>query len=147
MDIKNQRYHPAVWNFVYWYASAIIYCCIALLQLLYIWQHQSRKLLRAHLIFPHVASQQLWCLCSRKLGPHLMCAKHKAIRCFDSCPHTQCYICLLSQLPHRISFPRSIEMLLHSVSAIFITHIAVLWVLAFLAFLLPILKTKSSSRT
>jgi hypothetical protein len=44
---KNQHIHPAAWNFVRWlqkYASTIVYCCIAFLQLLYRWQHQSRKL-------------------------------------------------------------------------------------------------------
>jgi hypothetical protein len=39
--------HPSSSNSVHWlprYASTIIYSCIALLQLLYRWQHQSRKL-------------------------------------------------------------------------------------------------------
>jgi hypothetical protein len=43
----NQHVHPAAWNFVHWlprYASTTIYRCIALLQLLYRWQHQSWKL-------------------------------------------------------------------------------------------------------
>jgi hypothetical protein len=37
---------PTAWNFVNWFqrcVTAIIYRCIALLQLLYRWQHQSRK--------------------------------------------------------------------------------------------------------
>jgi hypothetical protein len=44
---KNQYIHPAAWNFFpepLRFASTIIYRCIALLQLLYRWQHQSRKL-------------------------------------------------------------------------------------------------------
>jgi hypothetical protein len=44
---KNQYFHPAAWHFVHWfprYASTIIYRFIALLQLLYRWQHQSQKL-------------------------------------------------------------------------------------------------------
>jgi hypothetical protein len=44
---KNQHAHPAAWYFVYWlirYASTIIYRCIALLQLMYRWRHQTRKL-------------------------------------------------------------------------------------------------------
>jgi hypothetical protein len=44
---KNQHVHPSAWNVVHWlprYASTIIYCCIALLQLLYRWQYQSQKL-------------------------------------------------------------------------------------------------------
>jgi hypothetical protein len=39
--------HPAACNFVHWlprYANTIIYRCIALLQLLYRWKHQSQKL-------------------------------------------------------------------------------------------------------
>jgi hypothetical protein len=46
-DVKNQHFHPAACNLVHWlprYASTIIYRCIALLQLLYRWQHQSLKL-------------------------------------------------------------------------------------------------------
>jgi hypothetical protein len=46
-DVKNQYIRPAAQNFVHWlprYASTIIYCCITLLQLLYRWQHQYRKL-------------------------------------------------------------------------------------------------------
>jgi hypothetical protein len=42
---KHQHVHPAAWSFVYWfprYANTIIYRCIALLKLLYRWQHQSR---------------------------------------------------------------------------------------------------------
>jgi hypothetical protein len=44
---NNQHFHWAAWNVVHWlprYASTTIYRCIALLQLLYRWQHQSRKL-------------------------------------------------------------------------------------------------------
>jgi hypothetical protein len=44
---KNQHVLPAIWKFVHWlarYVSNIIYCCITLLQLMYRWQHQSRKL-------------------------------------------------------------------------------------------------------
>jgi hypothetical protein len=44
---QNQHIHPAAWNFVHslaGYASSVIYRCIALLQLLYRWQHQSWKL-------------------------------------------------------------------------------------------------------
>jgi hypothetical protein len=52
---KNQHVHPAVWNFVCWlprYASTIIYHCIALIQLLYRWQHQSWKLwITPHIVF------------------------------------------------------------------------------------------------
>jgi hypothetical protein len=47
----NQYAHPAAWNFVHWlqqYASTIIYHSISLLQLLYRWQHQSRKLWIPH---------------------------------------------------------------------------------------------------
>jgi hypothetical protein len=46
-DVKNQDFHPAAWNFVHClpiYASTIVHRCIVLLQLLYRWQHQSRKL-------------------------------------------------------------------------------------------------------
>jgi hypothetical protein len=42
---KNQHIHPAAWNFVHRlprYANTIIYRCIALLQLLYRWQHWSQ---------------------------------------------------------------------------------------------------------
>jgi hypothetical protein len=45
--IENQNFHPTAWNFVHWlprYSNAIIYSCIALVQLLYRRQHQSRKL-------------------------------------------------------------------------------------------------------
>jgi hypothetical protein len=50
---KNQHVHSAAWNFVQLsYASTIIYRCNALLQLLYIWQYQSRKLwMAAHFSF------------------------------------------------------------------------------------------------
>jgi hypothetical protein len=44
---KNRHVHPSAWNLVHWlprHASAIIYSCIALIQLLYRWHHQSRKL-------------------------------------------------------------------------------------------------------
>jgi hypothetical protein len=44
---KNQYFHAAAWNFVHWlprYASIIIYRYIALLQLQYRGQYQSRKL-------------------------------------------------------------------------------------------------------
>jgi hypothetical protein len=44
---KNQHFPPDAWNSVRWlprYASTIIYRCIALLQLRYRSQHQSRKL-------------------------------------------------------------------------------------------------------
>jgi hypothetical protein len=46
-DINIQHIQSAAWDVVHWlprYASAIIYRCIALLQLLYRWQNQSRKL-------------------------------------------------------------------------------------------------------
>jgi hypothetical protein len=46
--VKNQHVLAAAYNFVNLlprYASTIIYRCISLLQLLYWWQHQSRKLL------------------------------------------------------------------------------------------------------
>jgi hypothetical protein len=46
-DVKNQNVHPSAWNFAHWiprYASIVIYRCIALLQLLYRWQHQFQKL-------------------------------------------------------------------------------------------------------
>jgi hypothetical protein len=44
---EHQHIRPAAWNFVYWlqiFASTTIYWCIAQIQLLYSWQHQSRKL-------------------------------------------------------------------------------------------------------
>jgi hypothetical protein len=44
---KNQQVYPAARNCVHWllrYASTIIYYSTTLLQLLYIWQHMSRKL-------------------------------------------------------------------------------------------------------
>jgi hypothetical protein len=44
---KNQYFHPAAWNSVHWlpmYANTTIYCCIAVLQLLYRWHKLSRKL-------------------------------------------------------------------------------------------------------
>jgi hypothetical protein len=44
--VKNQHIHPTESNFVHRfprYSSTIIYRCIALLQLLYRWQHQSLK--------------------------------------------------------------------------------------------------------
>jgi hypothetical protein len=44
---KKSARHPAALSFVHWlprYASTVIYRCVALLQLLYRWQHQSRKL-------------------------------------------------------------------------------------------------------
>jgi hypothetical protein len=43
---KIQRFHPTAWNFIYKfprYGSTIIYHSIALLQLLYRWQHRSWK--------------------------------------------------------------------------------------------------------
>jgi hypothetical protein len=43
---KNQHLHAAAWNSVHWlprYSSTVIYRCIAPLQLLHRWQHQSRK--------------------------------------------------------------------------------------------------------
>jgi hypothetical protein len=46
-DVTNQHVHPAAWHFELWlprYASAIIYRCIALLQLLYRWQQKSWEL-------------------------------------------------------------------------------------------------------
>jgi hypothetical protein len=45
--VKKSAHHPAAWNYVHWlprYASTFMYCCIAPLQLLYRWQHQSLKL-------------------------------------------------------------------------------------------------------
>jgi hypothetical protein len=68
---KNQHVHPAMWKFVHWlprYASTIIYRCIMLLQLLYRWQHKSRKLwidvikrkkVVTHFEFVHTISKQL----------------------------------------------------------------------------------------
>jgi hypothetical protein len=54
-ECKTLHTCPAAWNFVYWlqrYATTIICCCIALLeQLVYRWQHQSRKLW----IQPHIS--------------------------------------------------------------------------------------------
>jgi hypothetical protein len=47
IHVKNHHVHLTTWNFVHWlprYASTITYFCIALLQLLYRQQHQSRKL-------------------------------------------------------------------------------------------------------
>jgi hypothetical protein len=44
---KNQHIHPAALSFVHWlpiYASTIIYRCVALLQMLYQCQQESRKL-------------------------------------------------------------------------------------------------------
>jgi hypothetical protein len=46
-DIKNYHVHPAACNLIHWlprYASIIIYSCIMIIQLLYRWQHQYRKL-------------------------------------------------------------------------------------------------------
>jgi hypothetical protein len=51
---RNQRFHSLAWNFVHWlprYASTIVYHCIALLELLYRWQHQSRQLWIPHRIY------------------------------------------------------------------------------------------------
>jgi hypothetical protein len=44
---KNQHLHPAAWTVLHWlprYTSTIIYRGIAILQLLYKWHYQSRKL-------------------------------------------------------------------------------------------------------
>jgi hypothetical protein len=70
---ENQHVHPATWNFVHWLprnASTITYRCIALLQLLYRWRYQSRKLwisLKKMLFSPcpiysyvHIAATVLW---------------------------------------------------------------------------------------
>jgi hypothetical protein len=50
-DLKNQKFRIFLHRLPR-YASIIIYCCIVLLQLLYIFQHQSRKLrIPHHIIF------------------------------------------------------------------------------------------------
>jgi hypothetical protein len=44
---KNQHVHPAAWNVLHLlrrYDNTIIYCFIALLELLYRWHHKSQKL-------------------------------------------------------------------------------------------------------
>jgi hypothetical protein len=57
-NVKNQHVQLNAWNFVYWlrrYASTRIYHCIALLQLLHTWQHQSQKL------WIRVVYAGMWC--------------------------------------------------------------------------------------
>jgi hypothetical protein len=47
MDVKRQHIHQAAWYVAHWlpvYASTILYRYIALLQILYRWQHQFLKL-------------------------------------------------------------------------------------------------------
>jgi hypothetical protein len=73
---KNHHVHPAAWNVVHWlpgYVSTIIYRCIALLQLLYKWQHQSRKLWTP-LVNPHLKTvsavlrrRSNWKICQNSL--------------------------------------------------------------------------------
>jgi hypothetical protein len=49
-------------NFIYWlyrHASTIVYSCIALLQLLERWQHQSRKLWIPHCMSPPPPQSQI----------------------------------------------------------------------------------------
>jgi hypothetical protein len=59
---KNQYVQPAARNFVR-YASTTIYRCIALLQLLYRWQHKSRKLWIPLIITGLIKKNREW-ICS-----------------------------------------------------------------------------------